>query len=156
VTPLVAIEVARDVRPSVERGPVLAGVLQGVRAMRSLYFQTCAPHAESSAAPTASVESSSVALTAPFHGGCCVKGVARLIGYELSAGFAGGGKGAHRLSQAAAGAVVWRQSLRRLCAVLVSRHSDRAAARLRRKKRSTPRLNLVSANTGSIIPWRLA
>ena len=33
--------------------------------------------------------------------------------------------------------------------MLVSRHSDRAAARPRRKKRSTPRLNLVSANTGN-------
>ena len=94
-------------------------------------------------------------VAAFVHGGCCAKDAARLVGCELSAGFVSGGK-APTARQAAAGAVVWRQSLRRLCAALVSRHSDRAAARPRRKKRSTPRLNLMSANTGSIMPWRLA
>jgi hypothetical protein len=58
--------------------------------------------------------------------------------------------------QAAAGAVVCRQSLSRLCAALVMRHSDLAADLPRRRKRSMPRLNLVSAKTGSIIVWRLA
>jgi hypothetical protein len=64
-------------------------------------------------------------------------------------------------SAAAAGllaaiAALWRQSLSTLWAALVSRHSDLAAPLPRRRKRSTRRLNLVSANTGSTIVWRLA
>jgi hypothetical protein len=59
-------------------------------------------------------------------------------------------------SQAGIGAVVCRQSLSRLCVAAISRHSDRAAALPRRWKRSQRRLNLVSAKTGSIMPWRLA
>jgi hypothetical protein len=58
--------------------------------------------------------------------------------------------------QAAAGALVCRQSLRRLWAALMRRHSDLAADLPRRKKRSMRRLNLVSAKIGSIIVWRLA
>src|SRR5215208_7244896 len=58
--------------------------------------------------------------------------------------------------QAAVRAVVCRQSLSRLWAALVRRHSDRAADLPRRRKRSMRRLNLVSAKIGSIIVWRLA
>jgi len=64
--------------------------------------------------------------------------------------------GWRRPDQAVAGAVVCRQSLRRLWAAVARRHSDRAADLPRRKKRSMRRLNLVSAKTGSIIVWRLA
>ena len=58
--------------------------------------------------------------------------------------------------QAVASAVVCRQSLSMLWAAVARRHSDRAADLPRRKKRSMRRLNFVSANTGSIIVWRLA
>ena len=58
--------------------------------------------------------------------------------------------------QAGIGAVVCRQSFSRLCVAVISRHSDRAADLPRRWKRSQRRLNLVSAKTGSIMPWRLA
>src|SRR6188472_1242539 len=65
-------------------------------------------------------------------------------------------RGAGAVPQAVAGVRLCRQSLRRLCAAFVSRHSDRAADLPRRKKRSMRRLNLVSAKIGSIIVWRLA
>ena len=64
--------------------------------------------------------------------------------------------GVDRGSQAAFGAVVCRQSFSRLCAAVVRRHSDRAAALPRRWKRSKRRLNLVSAKTGSTMTWRRA
>ena len=52
--------------------------------------------------------------------------------------------------------VVWRLwSFSRLCVAVISRHSDRQAALPRRKKRSMRRLNLVFANTGSIVAWCL-
>jgi hypothetical protein len=53
-------------------------------------------------------------------------------------------------SQAVAGIVVCRQSLRRLWAALVSRHSDRAAAPPRRRKRSMRRLNAESSRRGRL------
>jgi hypothetical protein len=60
-----------------------------------------------------------------------------------------------RRPQALAAAVVARQSLSRLWVAVISRHSERQAARPRRWKRSILRLNLVSAKTGSIIAVRL-
>jgi hypothetical protein len=45
-------------------------------------------------------------------------------------------------------------SFNRLWVAVISRHSDRAADLLRRWKRSMRRLNLVLANTGSIIALR--
>ena len=42
----------------------------------------------------------------------------------------------------------------RLWVAVISRHSERAADLPRRWKRSMPRLNLVFANTGSIIALR--
>ena len=71
-----------------------------------------------------------------FYGGCCVKGVAHLIGGELSAGFTGGGKGAHRLSGGCRRCGV-APELEEVVRRVGERHSDRAAARPRRKKRST-------------------
>jgi hypothetical protein len=59
------------------------------------------------------------------------------------------------LSQAVAGAFWLRWSLSRLCVAVISRHSDLQAALPRRKKRSMRRLNLVFANTGSIVVCRL-
>src|SRR5680860_1175651 len=56
--------------------------------------------------------------------------------------------------QAPAGTVWWRWSLSRLWVAVISRHSERHADLPRRWKRSMRRLNFVSANTGSIIPWR--
>lgn len=38
---------------------------------------------------------------------------------------------------------------------VISRRSERAAERARRWNLSMRRLNLVLANTGSIMPWRL-
>ena len=57
-------------------------------------------------------------------------------------------------SQAAARAVWWRNSFMRLWVAVISLHSERQADLPRRWKRSMRRLNFVSANTGSIIPWR--
>jgi hypothetical protein len=56
--------------------------------------------------------------------------------------------------QPVAGAVVCRQSLRRLPVAVIRRHSLRTAALPRRKKRSARRLNFVSPKTGSIMCWR--
>jgi hypothetical protein len=50
--------------------------------------------------------------------------------------------------------LVW--SFSRRCVAVISRHSDRTAERPRLWKRSTPRLNLVLANTGSITPLAFA
>ena len=57
---------------------------------------------------------------------------------------------------AAAVASWWRWSLSKLCVAVISRHSERAAERPRRWKRSQRRLNFVSAKIGSIMPLRLA
>jgi ATP-dependent helicase HrpA len=57
--------------------------------------------------------------------------------------------------QDAAIASWWVCSLSRLCVAVIKRHSDRTADRPRRWKRSMPRLNLVLAKTGSIMPLRL-
>ena len=58
--------------------------------------------------------------------------------------------------QAGTGSAVCRQSFSKLCVAVISRHSDRAADLPRRWKRSHRLLYFVSANTGSIMPWRLA
>src|SRR4051794_41832512 len=47
--------------------------------------------------------------------------------------------------------MVCRQSLSRLPVAVISRHSERAAALPRRKKRSARRLNFVSAEIGSVM-----
>src|SRR5829696_7588132 len=92
-----------------------------------------------------------------FHGGCCERSgcaaPARPSAFRrkrAAVQTAGGGR------QAAAGAVVCRQSLSRLPVAVIRRHSARAAALPRRKNRSMRRLSLVSAKTGSIIRWRWA
>ena len=59
------------------------------------------------------------------------------------------------LSQAVASVFWLRWSLSRLWVAVISRHSDLQADLPRRKKRSMRRLNLVFANTGSIVSWRL-
>ena len=46
-------------------------------------------------------------------------------------------------------------SLRRLLVAVISLHSERAADLPRRMNLRIPRLNLVLAKTGSIMPWRL-
>jgi hypothetical protein len=76
------------------------------------------------------------------------------LGAGVSAEVVRGGRRA--APQAGIGAVVWRQSFSRLCVAAIRRHSDLAADLPRRWKRSQRRLNLVSAKTGSIMPWRLA
>ena len=78
-----------------------------------------------------------------------------------SAGTRGRGQSASRTRpasgpQATAGAVLWRQSLRRLRAAFVNRQSDRAAVRPRRRNRSMRRLNLALGKVGSITPERFA
>jgi hypothetical protein len=117
------------------------------------------------AAP-ASVRSSWDRLTAPIHGGCCVKleaanlGLALAVVRSATAGgwsrsrtlLGGGGPGIP--FQAAAAAIWWLWSLRRLWVAVISRHSERAADLPRRWKRSIRRLNFVCPNTGSIIALR--
>jgi hypothetical protein len=56
--------------------------------------------------------------------------------------------------QAPAVASWWLWSFSRLWVAVISRHSERAADRPRRWKRSMRRLNFVCPNTGSIIAWR--
>src|SRR3954463_5927479 len=58
--------------------------------------------------------------------------------------------------QVAAAELVWRQNLRMLGPAPLSRHSERAADRPRRRKWSKRRLNLVSPKIGSIMVWGLA
>ncbi len=62
--------------------------------------------------------------------------------------------GGVRRPQVAVRAVWWRWSFIRLWVVVMSRHSERAADRPRRWKRSARRLCLMCAKTGSIIHWR--
>jgi len=56
--------------------------------------------------------------------------------------------------QAPAAAIWCLWSFSRLWVAVISRHSDLAAERPRRWKRSMRRLNFVCPNTGSIIAWR--
>jgi hypothetical protein len=94
---------------------------------------------------------------AASHGGCCERSRAfQSLGWGLLRVVSLGGGPAASACQAAAGAMLCRQSFRRFPVAVMRRHSDRAAARPRRKKRSARRLNLVSAKTGSIICWRWA
>ncbi len=90
--------------------------------------------------------------------GCCGKSRAVLVaaGVRWGASAEALSAGRARLSQVGMGAVVCRQSFRRLCVAAIRRHSERAADLPRRWKRSQRRLNFVSAKTGSIMPWRLA
>ncbi len=106
------------------------------------------PQAARSPGPTAA---------APVHGGCRV----RSSGAPRPRGREGVVQSASRTRpasgpQATAGAVLWRQSLRRLRAAFVSRQSDRAAVRPRRRNRSMRRLNLALGKAGSITPERFA
>src|SRR4051794_41919230 len=65
-------------------------------------------------------------------------------------------RGGERGRPQAAIAVVWRQSLSRLWALLVRRHSDLAAALPRRRKRSMRRLKFVSGDTRPALTRGLA
>ena len=97
-------------------------------------------------------------LAAWPHGGCCVNAAPSGVpaGASVLSKQPGGRRsGARGGSQAAIGAAVCRQSFKRLWVAVISRHSERQAARPRRWKRSILRLNLVSAKTGSIIAVRL-
>jgi hypothetical protein len=95
--------------------------------------------------------------------GCCVKGAARGRGASVVGDRGVGGSGGSRRAgrwgplssfQVPAGAVWCLWSFRRLWVAVISRHSERAADLPRRWKRSIRRLNLVFANTGSIIALR--
>src|ERR1039458_6920182 len=56
--------------------------------------------------------------------------------------------------QAPAVAIWWLWSFSKLWVAVISRHSERAADRPRRWKRSMRRLDFVCPNTGSVIAWR--
>ena len=81
---------------------------------------------------------------APVYGGCCVRSsrAPRPRGHEGVVSRRAE-LGPRRALRPRRGAVLWRQSLRRLWAAFVSRQSDRAAVRPRRKNRSMRRLNLA-------------
>jgi hypothetical protein len=63
--------------------------------------------------------------------------------------------GAGTLVHPVAGAIQWLWSFRRLWVAAISRHSDRAAALPRRRKRVIPRLCLICPKTGSMLCRRL-
>ena len=91
--------------------------------------------------------------------GCCVKGAGGRVGVD-GAGCArrspvGSGAGFSVFQMAVAASLcLW--SFSRLWVAVIRRHSERAADLPRRWKRSIRRLNLVLANTGSIIALRFA
>ena len=100
-----------------------------------------------------------VRQSAAIRRGCCVKGAGGRVGVD-GAGCArrspvGSGAGFSVFQMAVAASLcLW--SFSRLWVAVIRRHSERAADLPRRWKRSIRRLNLVLANTGSIIALRFA
>src|SRR5205807_8192868 len=81
-----------------------------------------------------------------FHGGCRINPLGALgVANRLR----------RRPDQALAAAIRWLWRRIRLFVAVMRRHSERHAARPRRKKRSSRRLNFTCANTGSTVAMRL-